>query len=89
MKTFDGYENSFWRCIHNVDSLLFQDYEFMKKLRDMLCEARQMLHPDVGKTWEEIAEEEIARDEVKAGSNGALGDIDAMRQQEFMKSLGF
>lgn len=66
--TYEGFKNSFWRCIHRVDSLLFQDYEFMKQLRQMLCEARQMLHPDVGKTWEELAEEEANVDGY--GKNG-------------------
>ncbi len=58
--TYEGFKNAFWRCIHRVDSLIFQDYEFMKQLRQMLCEARQMHHPDVGKTWDEIEEEEAA-----------------------------
>jgi hypothetical protein len=78
---YEGFKNSFWRCIHQVDSLIFQDYEFMKQLRQMLCEARQMIRPDVGKTWDEIAEEE--------GAPIPKEKKPTVVNNDFMQALGF
>ncbi len=89
-KVYEGYKNSFWRCIHRVDSLIFQDHEFMKQLRQMLCEARQMRHPDVGKTWAEIAKEEegLKDKDRRSAYDDRPGEI-MSAMDEAMKRVGF